>query len=287
MSPDVSGLVQSVIDAVRSVILNAHGATVLTLIAGLILWLAGRKVLKPVVAIAGAGLGGILGSSMAPSMGLGNVHGVPSDAIGLMVGAILGIIAAVAVFRIAVAATAAGTVSLAGLVVAAAVMQFTPGADRRPDNPLLVHQTAAASVTAIPALAQDGPTPPSPAGRVQDFVGNSLDQALAIWEQYPPQDRLILAAAGLIGAGIGLAIGMMMPKKAVAAGTAIIGPALWIPSAISLVETFRLPGHDWVSNATPAAWAGAWFMAALIGYLFQAGGANKPAPARPEPADAE
>jgi hypothetical protein len=91
------------------------------------------------------------------------------------------------------------------------------------------------------------------------------------WEQTPRPHRMWIIGAGVIGAGVGVMAGVLMPGWAAAAVTSLVGAAIWIPAGVWLAHAFYLPGREALS-LSPAAWAIIWLVIAGIGMAIQTQG---------------
>ncbi len=156
---------QRLADAIAGLPSGIHLIVAATLLAGLILWAAGRQVLKPVVILVGCAataVGGfVLLPVLAPQAGV-------SPYIGGVGGLILGVLAGFLLYRLALAATfgltlaaavgllAAALVSLPGLRPAAAL---EPGPGLGGDEQVLP-ATGERSKNPYPEMINPPPTPP-------------------------------------------------------------------------------------------------------------------------------
>lgn len=106
--------------ALNALPMGVHTTAVAGLIAGLLLWALGGRMIKLTMAIFGAALGAGIGSMLVPTLGLTAVAGFPAHLVGLAGGAILGLVAAFLLFRFAMVIAGAGVVgcaaALGGLV---------------------------------------------------------------------------------------------------------------------------------------------------------------------------
>lgn len=100
--------------------MGVHATAVAGLIAGLLLWSLGGRMIKLAMAVVGAALGAGLGAMLVPTLGLTAVAGFPAHLVGLIGGAVVGLIASFLLFRFAMVIAGAGVIgaaaALAGLV---------------------------------------------------------------------------------------------------------------------------------------------------------------------------
>lgn len=100
--------------------LGLHAPAVVGLIAGLLLWVLGGRIVKFAMAVLGLAGGAGLGSVLAPTIGVSAVAGFPGHLVGMAIGAIVGLVAAVLLFRFAMVIAGAGVIgaaaALGGLV---------------------------------------------------------------------------------------------------------------------------------------------------------------------------
>src|SRR5512140_1812676 len=112
--------------SVRSLPWVAHAVVGAGLAAGIVMWLCGGRLLKPVFALLGGLMGGSIGFVLMASV-TESIAGIPSPYLGLGVGAVLGLIAGIALFRFAVAISTGLAFGIAGLLVSATYLNMTVG----------------------------------------------------------------------------------------------------------------------------------------------------------------
>jgi len=251
------------------------------LIAGLILWLLGGRVLRPVTVVLGGAAGALLGSLVAPALLTSPLQGIPPPLAGGAVGGVLGLVAAAAFFRFAMAG--------AGLTVFGAVGVLAAGAWLGIGTHLT---TPDATVAAAPGLdrtalvgighrylesrwRQDGAgtTAEDPASAaVLDAARIAVDasarNAQARWLGIPADGRLTLAGAGLAAGFFGLLLGALMPRRAAAVITGLLGAGVALASTAWLAHLLDLPGRDLLAMG-PMAWLGLWGALAAVGITLQ------------------
>ena len=96
------------------------GISAAALFAGLVLWIAGAKLVRPIFITLGLLGGGFLGALIVPGFGSGGADGgepllgLPPATAGLIIGGVLGLIVASLLFRLAVAGSAGSALGAAG-----------------------------------------------------------------------------------------------------------------------------------------------------------------------------
>ena len=125
---------QRVSDAIQNLPVTAHGVALAALIAGLILWLGGSKIVKPMFAIVGAIGGGLAGSVLVPGLGFATVLGLPGALVGLVGGAFAGLLLAAGAFRVVMAVIASSVFGVAGLLIGTAYVDRDIANSLDPDS---------------------------------------------------------------------------------------------------------------------------------------------------------
>ena len=111
---DEPSLADEAFSLVQALPIEAHLALGLMLVGGLLLWLFGGKILKPLFGLAGLVVGGMVGLIVLPSFGIEAVAGAPASLIGLAIGAAIGLVVSLIALKAAIVVSA-------GLGFAAAV----------------------------------------------------------------------------------------------------------------------------------------------------------------------
>ena len=106
MLHDIHSLAFADSSSVQTLPWIAHAVIGVCLAGGAVLWLAGRRVIKPVFALLGAALGGAVGFLMLPEA-TPSIAGIPSPYIGLGGGAIIGLMGGIALLRFAISSSTA------------------------------------------------------------------------------------------------------------------------------------------------------------------------------------
>ncbi|MBX3358160.1 MAG: hypothetical protein KF745_07010 [Phycisphaeraceae bacterium] len=287
------------LDALQDLPWAAHAAVGMALAAGVVLWLFGRRVLRPMTIVLMAAVGGIAGCLIIPFTPFGDEVGLVGGAIaGLAVGGLAGML----LHRFA---TALGFALVLGCAapIATAVLLPLAGEPDRPSAPLALGDHYLRGATAYNQLATElrdsasvgnsysfGDEQPgtrrdamresvSDAGRkVGAFVGAIKDEAAGRWEEVPQHRRfyVILAAAG--GSALGFLMGLAMPMWAGGAVTAMIGAGVMLSSGVWLMTAGAVPGTEQISGFKGATWLMIWGVTAAIGMGVQWSGLGKTVP---------
>ena len=176
--------------------IGVHGGVVLALIAGVSLFLFGAKVLKPCFAILGMCAGSLAGAIALPLLGVTQVGSFPSVYVGLLAGAVGGIVIACLLFRFALGIASGVVFAAAGLLGAAIYLNHQhPGTIDPPARLLLAPaggtssdrpETSAGVAdlnpdSAITSLAPDGSAftfPPGADGKGVSGLSTETEKAL-------------------------------------------------------------------------------------------------------------
>jgi hypothetical protein len=269
-------------DTVSSLPIATHILAVLGLGCGLVLWLVGQRVLKPVSGVLGAVIGGLIGFMTVPSLAPESILGIPSPYAGLGIGAVFGLGAGLMLFRFALAIATGLALGLAGILIAAAAMHFQPIQDA---------PNTFGALRSEAAMAAAQPVDPNITGRkeraiatgrsvavvVRDFVERRAEEVRGAWNKLEGHDQVVLALSGVGGAAAGFFIGLFFPRKSGAIATSLFGSAVWIPSLVWVVNALELPGRQHLDRST-VFWLIVWGIAAVVGIIVQISGERRKAP---------
>ena len=288
--------------------LRAHPWVIHTFIAlmlcfGLLLTFIGRRLVRPGFIILGFACGALLGHLSPPAL---HPAGQPLLAAGLLgvLGAIFGWLS----FRVFVANALAMVLALAATLGVAAYHKVpaptvaleratVPNevarelADRADQNNDLRRQVEGALERARQSLESGGstaPTTPTDVAAPAEAAERSADllevlaerlglQISDFWNHdLTPAARFALSIASIGGYLAGLVLGFILPSRASAVITAIVGPAVWIPAGVYLLHVFT-PTYADNLPTRPTIWLAAWAAAAIVGLAVQllAGGKKK------------
>lgn len=275
VAPDTS--VESLADRLASLPLPSLAPAMVLLLGGLLLLLAGRHLLRPVLVVttivAGAMLGAPLFGSLAPGLGR----------LGLTaVGAVLGLIVVAATWRLMYGAAAGVVFGCAASIVALLAMDagwidarvatgstHAANAQRERGVPMVESGEIAGDVASTPTVesieARDA-TRRALLERTPSFLRPLIDWADARWHAEPAQARTLLLAAASGGTFIGLVVGSWLPHTFAAALTSLVGAIFTLVGAAPLLarvtERYAMPDR-------PLGWLLLWAALALLGWLLQ------------------
>ena len=281
----------------------------MALMAGLLLWLVGARVIKPVFFLFGLAIGAFVGTTILPLTGLPTFHPggitLTPGVTGLIAGGILGSLVSLAMFRLVIAITSSLAFAAAGVLAAMIFLHFNPTiTDTDPSaspeslvesndsidgmhtslNEEISRQAAERSVD---LLDQDNKVfddetkqqIKDAATRSKEFVEHMYNTIKADLDQRPTRDKLIALSAGFAGLAFGLLVGVMMPKRTTALVTSLFGSAVCIASVTALL-TARSGQRPEFLNQSAVIWAAAWVILTIVGLMVQLGflsrNSNKP-----------
>jgi hypothetical protein len=243
----------------------------IALVAGIVLLLAGGKVLRPVAVVLGGAAGGFGGSVLLPGLLPDNVYGVPGNAVGMGIGTIIGMVAAAVLFRAAMAAAGAATFGAAGVLIAGMTLGMSP---QVPASFANVDKQAAQTVVLASYPRQEADASSNVAGKLAEQLWGD---ATVAWGSLPSDSKMRLMASGL-GAGLlGLMVGAMMPRRAAALVTALLGAGVSLASFTWIAQRAEWPGRGLLEHG-PMGWLAICGVVAAAGLVFQLTGQVKPKP---------
>lgn len=286
MNPDTLEQVNQIVAAIQQHPLWAHAGLLTLLVAGAMLWIAGRRVLKPIFAVLGALAGGFLGSAIVPGMGIDSMFGLSGGMAGAAVGGALGALAAILIFRVAIGVLAATVVS--GLAVLGASI-FIQTREPAPTELDVKADSESALVEQEGTEDQPSLLPDAVRDQVKQGVGEvasgekkpgqfvtDLYRGLKaeLWDPLEGGDKMLLTSSGLAGFVAGLALGVFAPKKTTALVTAFAGAGMWLPALYFLSQSLDLPGKA-MFERTPVEWLAIWLVLSMTGLFIQWQGLKK------------
>lgn len=300
---------------VRSLPIESFAPVGILLACGLVLLVAGQKLLKPVLVFAAVFTGAIVAVRLAQA-----TNAASSPLLWAAGGAVVGFLAILLSYRLAlgVAMGAIGAVAAVLIATAAAEMGLIDV------GPAPAHQVEPAGGTALAASNSDterilaaaqayvqgtsgtreGSTVAGELDRVSPGLGPALTawlercQAFAVsgaawaksrWDALPTPMRTLLAASAAAGAFLGFVTGISSPVWAAAMVTSLFGSLLMVVCGLPLLS--RYAPREMIPSS-PLAWLAAWLGLAMIGALFQWGTRQRrrraaKGPARSKSDDAE
>lgn len=263
------------------------------LVLGLLIWFRGRKMAKLAFAGIGALMLGLVGFLLADSVA-GPGSAWMGGIAGLIAGAILG--AMLLKFTVAVALALVGAL-VVPMLTATAMLKWGTPPELREQAQSLVDSTKGLLLEGVPEVpdlgfAEDRAVDALKSSKAAEDSADGIDRARAflarlgeeikpVWEEVPEDDRILLLASSLVGAGFGFVFGLFFHKKATAFVTAGIGAAVWIPAAAVAYTSFDSLPHP-ESAVKPAVWAGLWIGATILGVILQSRVGRKSSDSRRE-----
>ncbi len=270
------------------------------LMAGLLLWLVGARVIKPVFFLFGLAIGAFVGTTIIPLTGLPTFtpQGITltPGITGLIAGGILGSLVSLAMFRLVIAFTSAMAFAAAGVLGAMIFLHFNPTitdgeltdtqaalvettdslADITTSLNDTINRQAAQHATNI--LDQDNTILDDDtkqqlkdaATRSKEFIEHLYNTIKTDLDQRPTRDKLIALSAGFAGLAFGLLVGVVMPKRTTALVTSLFGSAVCMASTTALL-TARTGSRPDFLNQSALIWATAWATLTIIGLMVQLG----------------
>lgn len=99
-------------------------------------------------------------------------------------------------------------------------------------------------------------------------VGELTDGLAGAWGSQPAGHRAVLIMTGVLGIAGGIVLGLIKPAVASAAGTAMLGAALWLFGVAALSGWLNAPWSCWLDRSA-VQWVSAWGVAAALGMCVQ------------------
>jgi hypothetical protein len=249
------------------------------LISGLLLLLAGGKLLRPAAALLGAAGGAFAGSATLPAFLPQDVFGIPAPAAAMGIGGIVGIVAAMVLFRAAMAAAGAVTFAAAGALACAVWTGGLPAAQPSLKSAIVDNNGPRLVLASLQPQGDTAPLAPAARQLAQTVWGD----AQSAWSSLPPDAQWRLLGSGL-GAGlVGLIIGALMPRKAAALLTSLLGAGIFLASLAWLSQVADLPGRSLLDQG-PVGSLAMWGVVAFAGLAFQLASQARPRRPQPQPA---
>jgi hypothetical protein len=285
---------------------------VLLLLVGLVLWVAGRRVLRTGFAAAGLIFGGVMGWA-AGGLDVVAQMQVPAWVFAAVAAVVAALIFAAA-YRLVLAAVIAlllaalaplsvwtaaemGALPMKGGAVAqeplfAGSMQQSD-ADPATDLDRWLEEVfgtpAAPGEETEPVIDEQDPAPPLPA----DDAGANVwvqwwtkakvvfaDLVYTAWKKSPDPLRWSVVAAAAVGGLLGLVLGAGAPAISAAVVTALGGSGIMLTSSLTLATRVEALQGPWMPS-TPTAWLAWWVALAVIGlgiqWMLRTKRADKPA----------
>jgi len=270
----------------------------LATVCGLVLWLSGARLLKPMIIVLGALTGAALGFVLGPAFGGPAATDVPdtSGAYGLLLGVPAGALVGAVLYRSATAVALGVALAAAAPLCAAGLLQLhvrptgevlsvdsvigsqVASAERRFAAPSLalvdtldiqLPKSLPSELLSVPSAfpAQFQPV----ADRAKAAIQHAASDIEHRFGEVPSQQRAMLVLSSLAGLAVGIVIGLMAPAWAAGACAAMLGSALWLGGGVWLSSSL---GAAWAQSGgafdrSPMQWLTIWAGAAALGLCFQ------------------
>jgi len=248
-------------------------------VAGMILWLAGGRVVQPAFVVLGALGGAWIGAMVLPGVAqTATVFGIPSVYAGLAGGLVAGLVISLVAFKLAMGVSAAFVFAAIGIVGASITLSRTPGALPEPSETQKAIQALRDSVADKTSKIRDELrlSKGDAAEKVHGYAEELRQDIKGRWDALPTQSQkmLLLAAAG--GFILGLLLGLAAPQKCASLVTAMLGGGAVIACGYWLLDAMN-PELASKVQMGPIGIAITWVAVALVGVMVQwQGGAKVP-----------
>jgi hypothetical protein len=276
-------------DAIQEIPIAAFIPLAAALIVGLLLWAAGRKVLR----IGFGAVGLLVGFSLGWMLGGSLDIGIPAWGFGMVAGIVMAAIAA-AMYRTALAATMAVILGIASPLALAAAYEWQgrsvfiePAtsldadladefAENEPEeedawweNPresVEEQLSEAAKETITNEIVPDGYE--QPFEQIREAVTKFYEELREMWLRTRQEARTALVTAAVSGAVLGIVLGGLLATVSAALVTAFGGSLLWISALRVLMDRGGL-GEAGILPSTSTGWLLFWIVTAFIGLGIQ------------------
>jgi hypothetical protein len=301
---DVSGAIDArvleageMLDALRDLPVGAHTLAFTGLVVGLVLWSFGRRFVRPGFALVGMVIGAVLGFFTTASIPMIDPFPIPAPYVGLGGGALGGVILAVLLFRVAMAASTALVMALMGVLVACTYLDLklepADGATTHAVNEFQLDAPEDTSSFELPPflspVSNEAPTDAERAARgatvkTRRFVRALGAELTSLWDRLPEQSQIVLGLSAALGGAIGALSGIGAPRRTAGAVTAMLGAGMFLPCLVWIAHVKDLPGRD-LLHRRPLEWIMIWLGVSAVGIVIQWTALRppkKPAPAPPK-----
>jgi hypothetical protein len=229
------------------------------LLGGLLLLIAGRHFLRPVLVVTAV----LVCAMLAPSL-LGGVFPSIHGTVLAVLGGLFGLASMALAWRLVLGA-ATGLIAAFACAVLAMLAVDAGWIDARSPNDALAPGPTQAEIDAHNTLVARSP----------EVIHPLVEWADSRWLAEPKQVRTLLTAAGAGAGFVGLVLGAWMPQSAAALLTSLVGSILTLVGAVP----FLAKHSDRIASGPhPIGWLLLWLALALAGWLFQTSRAAKAQP---------
>ena len=295
---------------VQALPIEAHATMGLMLVMGLALWLFGGKLVKPLFAILGMALGGMIGLIVLPAVGLEEVGGAPGSLVGMGIGAVIGLVMSLVLLKVAIIFAAGLGFAVAGFLGGTIYLEHNPLPDDQPpaitiehdmsrdptgrllfNNPITgqpmtieeLTRTLNEADTVLNGASGDEPDADGKSARerftaialqCRAVLAEAFDATKNHWNALSVRARLVVLGSTLGSMAMGMLVGFVLPKRATAGITALAGSAIWLTAGAWLIDAL-VPSWSGVTDQPPETWAVVWGIVFLVGLVVQLSGLGK------------
>lgn len=308
------GAVERGFNLVQALPGEAHAAMGLMLLVGLALWLFGGRLVKPMFAILGVALGGVVGLIVLPAVGIEQIDGAPGTWVGMAIGAVIGLVLALVMLKVALVFAAGLAFAVAGFLGGTIYLQHNPlpsdsppalvfesDAPRDPSGRRLFTNPYTGEQVTIDELTRSlkevrrsldeagthaGDAPPESDGlfgladieaiavRCRAVIAEASDTIRGHWNALSARERFVVLGSTLGSMALGLLVGFFLPKRTTAGVTALAGSAIWLTAGVWLIDAFA-PQYSEMTKLSPQTWGVIWVLVFLVGLVAQLAGLGK------------
>jgi len=207
------------------------------LIVGLVLWLLGRRIARPAVAVSGLVIGGIVAAMALQEFGR------PEWMLsGLIVGGLVCCVVAWMLFRVWMGLSCALMLALVAPALALIWQGQTPDVSEMEHAPLTLQTDA--------DLTDETARREALWEKAQQIYEHEKQQVVDVWQQMGSATRSTVTVAAATGALAGLLIGLLLPYVAASLQSALVGAVLLFYCGLALAHVWmpdtmaRLPEYS-------------------------------------------
>lgn len=272
--------VETMLAAVQGLPVGIHLLVGAGFVAGMILWLAGGRVVQPAFVVLGSLAGAWVGAVVAPAfISSATVMGYPAVYAGLGGGLVVGLVLSLIAFKVAMGVSAGVVFAAIGVVGATITLARTPGALPEPSATEQAVQSMRDAIKeqTEKIRAELRESKGESAEKVHVYAEELREELKAKWETLPAQSRKLLGLSAAGGFVLGLLLGLAAPKKCAMLVTAMFGGGAVLASGYWLMNAMN-PELAQKVQMGPMGVAIVWVAVSLVGMMVQWQGGGKPAP---------